>query len=64
MLTGTGIQIVHIAAARDNTSLHHARGEECKCQPVKPGAHFNAVLPGKKQVVYHLQASDSVGVSY
>src|SRR6516162_5213024 len=39
MLTVSGIQIVSIAATRDNSSLHHAHGDECKYQSVKPGAH-------------------------
>jgi hypothetical protein len=31
MLTRSGIRIVDIAATRDNSSLHHAHGEESKC---------------------------------
>ena len=63
MLTVSGIQIVSIAATRDNSSLHHAHSEESKCQSVKPGAHLQCLLPGKRHVPCHLQAYNPVGVS-
>jgi hypothetical protein len=49
VLARSWIQIVRIAAARDNTSLHHAHGEECKSQSVKPSAHFSASCLGKSK---------------
>jgi hypothetical protein len=64
MLTRSGIQIFDIAATRDNSSLHHAHGEESKCQSVEPGAHLSVVLPGKGHVPCHFQAYDPVAVSH
>jgi hypothetical protein len=63
VLTRSGTQNVGIAAARHDASLHHARGEDCKCQSVKPNAHFSTVLPGQGQVRCHLQAYSPIGVN-
>ena len=64
MLTVSGIQIVSIAATRNNSSLHHAHATSASANLLNQERMFSVVQPRKARVSCHLQADDPVEVSY